>query len=319
MASIPVIYNHDAAIDEYMAAVVLDNMAGVSLEAIVITNGDCIAGPAMDAAWMIASYTDRLAIPLSLSVARMYNPFPYEYRGDCIRQASVAALQPFGPPPPPPYPSGEAALRALLRKAIDTQTPVTLVCTASLTTLYHVFHADPELEAGVEHLLWMGGAIRVLGNLDPKTIPAVIANPAAEWNVFSDPFAAQWVLNHPGRPYRVTVVPLDVTNQASFTTDFETKLTEQSKTSRLSALASQSYALVDAGAYSEMWDVCTVCYLAHPEFYSAPVSMQLQIVQDGFYQGNIKPADHGVPVDVILDLVDRPGFYDYVLEVFRSY
>lgn len=313
-----VIYNHDAAIDEYVAAVILANMADVSLEAIVITNGDCIAGPAMDAAWMIASYTNRTDIPLSLSAARMYNPFPYEYRADCIRELSIPALEQYAPHPPPPYPSGEAEMRRLLRHAIDTHRPVTLVCDASLTTVYDLFHAEPELEAGVDHLLWMGGAINVPGNLDPKTIPAVIANRTAEWNVFSDPFAADWVLNHPERPYRVTLMPLDVTNKATFTADFETRLQEQAKTSRLSALAAQSYALVDKEPFYEMWDVCSVCYLARPEIYKAPFHTALEVVRYGFDQGTIKPAAHGKPVDVILDFANQAAFYDYVLEVLRS-
>lgn len=321
MATVPVLYNHDAAIDEYIAAVMLENMEGIELQSLIITNGDCLADQAMTTAWQIAQYTER-DTPLSLSNARIYNAFPYSYRTDCIREGGIDVLLPFGPAPAPPYASGEDALRAALQNAVNTGRPLTLVCTCSLTTFWQVLKASPELEAGVDHLLWMGGAIHVKGNLDPTTIPPQIANPSAEWNVFSDPEASDWVLNHPGRKYRVTICPLDCTDQALITPEFKEALAKQAGKSKLSELAAQSYALVAAEPFYELWNVCTIVWLTHPEFYSAPVEMRLHVEQFGFYQGNLKPAqpsEESVPVDVILDLVDPKGFYDYVLKVLRTY
>src|ERR1700754_157972 len=101
-----ILYNHDGAIDEYMAGVVLDNMTGFTLGGIVVTNGDCLAQQAMEAAWKIAEFIARPEVPLSLSESRIYQAFPYSYRSDCIRQRDIDCLQPYGPPPAPPYPSG---------------------------------------------------------------------------------------------------------------------------------------------------------------------------------------------------------------------
>jgi len=317
--TLPLIYNHDGAIDEYMAAVLLDTMEEVDLRAIIVTDGDCLAEPAMDTAWKILSYTNQVGdIDLSLSAARVYNAFPYSYRTDCITQGTIEVLKPYGPPPSPPYPSGETALRSRLEEAIKTGRPVTLVCTCSLTTIYDVLHAQPSLGKGVARLIWMGGAIKVPGNLDPTTIPPQIANPAAEWNVFSDPAAAEWILASPEVTFPVVVFPLDVTNKAKITPEFKSALQAQSEKYPLSLLAAQSYALVAAEPFYELWNVCAVCYIARPELYSAPVPMALDVVTQGFYQGNMKGSSRpGRKVDVVLDIVDLAGFYDYVLQQFR--
>ena len=37
---------------------------------------DCIDGPAMQTGWKLQSYIDRTDIPLTLSYARGWNPFP---------------------------------------------------------------------------------------------------------------------------------------------------------------------------------------------------------------------------------------------------
>lgn len=319
MTTTTLIYNHDAAIDEYMAALLLDTMSGFRLHSLVISNADCIPDAAMATAWQINQFTQR-DVPLSLSGARVYNAFPYSYRVDCIREGAIDCLKPFGPAPAPPYPDGDEALASALRSALGSGEKVTLVCTTSLTTLRDVLIEEPDLEGAIEHVLWMGGAVYVPGNLDPTTIPPSIANPAAEWNVFSDPTSADWVLNHPGRSYRMTVCPLDCTDKAKITPEFKQALARQAAAgSKLSTLASQSYALVADEPFYELWNVCTVVYLTHPELYSAPVKTALSIQQIGFYQGNMKPSATGVPVDLVLDLVRPSDFYEYVLRLFDSY
>jgi purine nucleosidase len=97
MARTPVIFNHDAAIDEFMAAVLLTTMDEVELQGIIVTNADCIDRYAMEASWKIQSFIDRTDIPLTLSDARGWNPFPWLYRGDCIKENNLAALWNYTP------------------------------------------------------------------------------------------------------------------------------------------------------------------------------------------------------------------------------
>ncbi|KAL6910011.1 hypothetical protein ACP4OV_001269 [Aristida adscensionis] len=89
----------------------------------------------------------------------------------------------------------------------------TVLLLGAHTNLALLFMAHPELRRNVEHVYISGGAVRAAGNL----FTAAAANPFAEFNVFSDPFAAYQVL-HSGVP--ITVVPLDATNTIPVTEEF---------------------------------------------------------------------------------------------------
>ncbi|MFQ6026032.1 MAG: nucleoside hydrolase [Dehalococcoidia bacterium] len=315
MAS-PIIFNHDAAIDEYMAAVLLTTLEDFETQGFIITNADCIADPAMDTQWKIQSFTESTDVPLALSQARGWNSFPWSYRADCIKQGAVPALTQYGVPLNgwPPDQSGEELLTTLLSQAIESATPVTMLVNCPLTTLADVMKVNPDLEKGMSRLIWMGGAINVPGNLDPNTVPAAIANPSAEWNAFWDPYAVDWIFQNTTVP--LTVFPLDVTNQAAITPEFREALRKQS-TYRYSQLAYQSYALVSAEPFYDMWDVVTTCYIPRPDLFETPSPMELMIETQGFYQGTLRQQAGGRLADVVLNLADPKGFYQYVLTQFK--
>lgn len=309
----PVILLHDAAIDEYMATVLLTTMPDIDLLAIVIVNGDCIAGPAMNAAWRIQQLIGRTDIPLGISSARGYNPFPWEYRGDCVKEDGLTMLQAL-PPLPPPWKDGDAMLRRALRKA---EGPVTVLCTGPLTPLAMLLDArdGAALVAKIGRLVWMGGAVNVGGNLDPSTLPPGVANPYAEWNVFWDPFSADRVFRSTTFP--ITLFPLDITNEAAITPSFMSSLLVQAKTFPYSNLAYQSYEIVAAEAFYDMWDVTATVWLARPDLYEAPTSMKLSVVTaDSGMQGALVPDAEGREIEVVMGFADQAGFYSYVLGQF---
>src|SRR5208337_430434 len=125
----PVILLHDAAIDEYMTVVLLTTMLEVDFAAVVVVNGDCITRPAMNAGWRIQQFIGRADIPLGLSAARGYNPFPWSYRGDCVKVDSLAMLQAL-PALATPYADGDALFCQTLLNAAG---PVTVLCTGPMT------------------------------------------------------------------------------------------------------------------------------------------------------------------------------------------
>jgi purine nucleosidase len=317
MANTQVVFNHDAAIDEYMATVLLTTMEGVDLQGIVITNADCIADQAMGTAWKVQQFIERTEIPLALSNARGWNPFPWSYRSDCIKEGNVPSLSTYGYKPDwPPYPSGEDLMKKSLSDAVQNSAPVTMLINCPLTTLYNVLSADPALEKGIGRLIWMGGAINVPGNLDPTTIPPQVANPNAEWNAFWDPVTVDWVFKNTSFP--ITLFPLDVTDQAAITPQFMSSLRTQSLSYSYSELAYESYDLVANEAFYDMWDVVTTCYIPHPEFFDPPTEMSLSIITEGFNQGTlIQVESGGREVEVILNLASASSFYDYVLAQFK--
>ncbi len=338
-----VIFNHDAAIDEYMASVLISTMADVNLLGVIITNGDCVYGPAMSAAYKIQQYIGQPNTPLLLSSDRGWNSFPWAYREDCIRQGEISCLVSIPNNPNWPwypssvekliefnpntnktteegvagYPDGNVFLANALDNALLSGEKITLVICCPLTILKSVLSEKLERENAIDELIWMGGAIApVKGNLDPSTISPVIANPWAEWNAFWDSSAVDWVFKNTNIP--ITVFPLNVTNQAKITTEFKNALAAQANDYPLSTLAHQSYSLVDGQSFYEMWDVLTVSYLARPDLFSAAQSMELSIVTQGFYEGTLYPSqENSRTVSVILNLAQPAAFYDYVLTAFR--
>jgi purine nucleosidase len=310
-AATPVILVHDAAIDEYMATVLLTTMPGIDLRAIVVVNADCITTPAMSAAWRIQQYIGRTEIPLGLSAARGYNAFPWSYRGDCIKVNDLAMLQSL-PPLPTPYRDGDALLREVLKSATE---PVTVLCTGPLTPLAMLLdhHEGAALLSKIGSLVWMGGAINVGGNLDPTTLPPGVANLFAEWNVFCDPFAADRVFQSTTFP--ITLFPLDITNSAAIDPDFMKTLFANAKQHPLSNLAYQSYEFVATEAFYDMWDVTATVWLTRPDLYTAPKTLPLAVVtEDKGMMGALVPRANGRAVDVVFDFADIKGFYDYVAD-----
>src|SRR5688572_31008656 len=91
----PLVFIHDAAIDDFVAALVLQAMPQVDLQGVVIANADCVPGPGMDVASQVNQFMGRPDLPLGLSSARGWNAFPWEYREDCIALAAIPSLAPF--------------------------------------------------------------------------------------------------------------------------------------------------------------------------------------------------------------------------------
>jgi purine nucleosidase len=188
--------------------------------------------------------------------------------------------------------------------------PLTILLTTGFTPLISVLEARPELAGGVGRVSWMGGALDVPGNLDPKTIDPVVANSHAEWNVFWDPFAADRGL---ASLAGVAVFPLDITNTASVTAELMTKLAAQAGEHSFSRFAFEAYSLVADEPFYDMWNVTAAVWLDAPALYAPPQSTALEVVQWGFEQGWMKPAGGGRPVhDVYTRFADQAGFYDYV-------
>jgi len=105
-----------------------------------------------------------------------------------------------------PEPVAPVDRRHAIALLADTVTgsadPVTLVAAGPLTNVALFYAVHPELAAGLDRLVVMGGSIGA-GNVTP----------AAEFNVWADPEAAYRVLTDPGlpRPVPTTLVTLDVT------------------------------------------------------------------------------------------------------------
>ncbi len=100
---------------------------------------------------------------------------------------------------PATLPTAQDVWRACVRRYPNELTLITL---GPLTNLAVALRVDPTTVGRLREVISMGGAIAVPGNISP----------VAEFNIYVDPHAAQWVMQA-GMP--MTLVPLDVTTQVS--------------------------------------------------------------------------------------------------------
>lgn len=272
--------SHDGAIDELIALLLLARRDDVNLVGTSLTSADCLTEQAMEAQHQLLAMAGRLDIPASLSAARAVNPFPWKYRVDCVRFVALDAVQ-SAAPISPPYPDGERQLAEALESAGPSG--LTILATGPLTQLQLVLERKPELERGIREIVWMGGAVDVPGNLEPETLPGVPVGKRAEWNAFWDPFAVDWIFSHTHVP--LTVVPLDVSDQAPLSREFLDGLAAAGSHSTAASLAWAGYQLVLDQPMYRLWDMTAVCYALHPEYFAEPQRTRLSVDVWGSEQG----------------------------------
>lgn len=286
--------SHDGAIDELIALLLLTRRADFDLVGTSLTSADCLTEQAMEAQHRLLALAGRPDIPASRSAARAVNPFPWKYRSDCVRFVALDALGKTTPISPP-YPDGEQHLVQALESCGDRG--LTILATGPLTQLQLVLERRPQFEGRIREIVWMGGAVDVAGNLEPETLPGVPVGQRAEWNAYWDPFAVDWIFANTSVP--LTVVPLDVSDQARLSAEFLDGLQEAGKRSTAARLAWDAYQLVLDQPMYRLWDMTAVCFALHPEFFAAPQRTQLSIEVWGIEQGAISRDPHGREVRLV--------------------
>jgi purine nucleosidase len=301
-----IFFSHDGAIDDLIALALVAMAPGVELAGVSLVNGDCLAEQTLIAQAKLLKLAGREDIAYSLSGARAFNAFPWEYRGDCVRFLDLPTIAATDVSPPQlPYPDGERHLAEALRRSEERS--LILLVTGPLTPLPLVLAAEPALESKIDRIVWMGGAIDAPGNLDPATLPPAVVNPFAEWNAYWDPFAVDWVFRNTRVP--ITLAPLDVSDSAAIAPDFLERL--QSCATPLAQLAAQAYAMVADQPFYRLWDVVAACAALAPEVFEPAVPMRLAVETWGPQQGRVRRDDRGRAVDVLMEL-RAAAFFDFV-------
>lgn len=288
MSGHPFFLSHDGAIDELIALLLLARRPDVDLIGTSLTSADCLTEQAMEAQHRLLALAGCPNIPASLSSARALNPFPWKYRSDCVRFVQLDALG-QAPPISPPYPDGEQQLIQALESAGGKG--LTILATGPLTQLQLVLEREPQLESQIREIVWMGGAVDVPGNLEPETLPGVPVGKRAEWNAFWDPFAVDWIFSNTSVP--LTVVALDVSDQARVSVEFLDGLEKAGRHSIPARLARDAYQLVLDQPMYRLWDMTAVCFALHPEFFEQPRRVRLSVEVWGIEQGAISRGPEG--------------------------
>lgn len=297
-----VLMDHDGGVDDYLATLLLMTMEHIQPLGIVVTPADCYIQPAVSATRKILDLVGRWDIPVTQSTVRGINPFPTLYRRDSFVVDHLPILNERDEIQTPLL--DETGQDFMVRSLLAANCPVTLMVTGPLTTVATALDIAPEIEAKIEKIVWMGGALNVPGNVD-KSLEAG-QDGSAEWNVYWDPIGVHrvWQTQIP-----IIMCPLDITNTVPVTSEFVRQLSKQ-RHYPLSDFAGQCYALVIPQDYY-FWDVLATAYLAHPEFYELH-EWETAIVTSGKSQGRTKVVTGGRMIQA-MDKVNQEKYYTYIL------
>jgi purine nucleosidase len=274
----------------------------VDVLGIVVTEADCYLDPAVGATRKLLDLMGRAGVAVAASTVRGQNPFPRIFRRDSFTVDHFPILNERETVSAPlAEETGQAFMARVLREAPE---PVTILETGPLSTLAAALDLDPGIEAKIEAVLWMGGALDVPGNVD-KIIEGG-QDGSAEWNVYWDPPAAHRVWQT-GLP--IIMCPLDITNNTPVTSHF-VRTIARNRRYPLSDFAGQCYALVTHQDYF-FWDVLTTAYLGRPDLFTVR-EVETAIIPSGPSRGRtvIQPGGKRVRA---LETVQIEAFYEYML------
>ncbi|AFZ26854.1 Inosine-uridine nucleoside N-ribohydrolase [Cylindrospermum stagnale PCC 7417] len=300
-----VLLDHDGGVDDYLATMLLLTMDHIELLGVVVTPADCYIQPSVSATRKIIDLMGFSQIPVAESTVRGINPFPRLYRRDSfivdhlpiLNQSEIINT-------PLVAETGQDFMVRVLRQA---SAPVTLMVTGPLTTVAVALEKAPEIEAKIQKIVWMGGALNVPGNVEKSLEPG--QDGSAEWNVYWDAVSAAQVWK---TQIEIIMCPLDLTNNVPVTSELVQKMGKQ-RQYPLSDLAGQCYALVIPQDYY-FWDVLATAYLGHPEYYQLR-EWETEIITTGLSQGRTKVVAGGRKISA-MDQVDKAAFYAYILQQF---
>jgi purine nucleosidase len=298
--------DHDGAIDDFLAMMLMLTMPEVETLGIVVTPADCYPKAAVSVTRKILDLMGKSEIAVAESNVRGINPFPPEFRRDCTIIDNFPILnEPETIKTPLATATGTEFTIACLQNTIA---PVTLMITGPLTTIASAIAIAPDLIPKIQEIIWMGGALKVGGNVEKAF--ALEHDGTAEWNVFWDAISAKQIWD---TAIPITLCPLDITNTVPVTPEFIKKLTQQRKYP-ISDLAGMCYSLAIPQTYY-CWDILATAYLARPEFYTV-VDRETDIIAAGISQGKTILKSGGKKIQVMTE-VNKSQFYSYLLEQFR--
>lgn len=218
-------------------------------------------------------------------------------------------------PEPDFAPQDCTAVELMANVLRESTEPVTLVSTGTQTNVALLLNGHPELHAKIARIVIMGGAMG-LGNWTP----------AAEFNIFVDPEAAEIVFQS-GIP--VVMAGLDVTHQAQIMAEDIERFRQIGN-----PVATTVAELLDFFMEyhrDEKWgfqgaplhDPCTIAWLLKPEIFST-VKRWVGVETQGKYTQGMTVVDYyflsgNTPnTDIMLD-IDRQAFVDLLAEKLTFY
>jgi inosine-uridine nucleoside N-ribohydrolase len=220
----PIILDCDPGHDDAIALLLALASPEINLLGVTTVSGNQTLEKTTANAIRVLDHVGRAEVPVAAGAAR---PLVRERHaaGEVHGETGLdgPALPPASRPPEPTH-----AIDWIASAAVTSPEPVTLVPTGPLTNIALFLARYPELASRIARIVLMGGAIGE-GN----------TTPAAEFNIWADPEAAERVFQS---GVDVTMVGLDVTHRALMTPGHAERLAAGGRAGRLVAELYSFYA-----------------------------------------------------------------------------
>lgn len=289
-----VVIDTDAGADDLVAIAFLLRHPRAEVRSITVVNGLARVEIGASNVLRLLELLEADSVPVYLGSSAHLQPtapFPKEWRDWAERTGA------HGLPEPRRRPARRAAVDFLADVLASGDTSVTILALGPLTNLALALRQLGAEAAGPLRTVVMGGAIGVPGNLaDGGAIPT--ANTVAEWNFFSDPLAAREVIES---PLRITMIPLDATNQVPIDSCFVRVLREGKATPArryVLRLLDAAKERIDNGLYYA-WDPLAAAAVVDPAVVTLS-TLPVRAEVDSPFAGWSRPWETGREVQVAL-------------------
>ena len=315
----PILLDCDPGHDDAIAIMLAVADPSIDLRAVTTVAGNVtLENTTRNALWVL-DMVDRPDIPVAAGRDRPR-----------VRELSTAAVMHgesglAGPVPVEPSRSAldVPAIELIEQFLLDADEPLTLVATGALTNMADVVERLPHLRSRIAELVIMGGAVD-LGNWTP----------AAEFNIWVDPHAADVVFRAARPPGRgtpedgiaLTMIGLEVTHRAWLADEHADALRPTGRAGRFVAELLDHF----VGFHQERFgweggpihDAVTIAHLIDPTLVTA-LPMNVQIETESPLCVGRTVADRwsvtGLPANALVGLdIDRDRFVTLLLERISS-
>ncbi|GIU49254.1 pyrimidine-specific ribonucleoside hydrolase RihA [Shewanella sp. KT0246] len=307
----PVILDCDPGHDDAISLILALSSTELDVLAVTTSAGNQTQAKTLNNALRVLTLLDRHDIPVASGA-------PKPLARELIIADNVHGESGLdGPKLPDPAfaPVAQTAIELIAEKVRQSDTPVTLIPTGPLTNIAIFLTAYPELHANIHSIVLMGGAAGA-GNWTP----------AAEFNIFVDPEAADIVFKS---KLPIVMCGLDVTHEAQIMDeDIERIRKIDNPVAQCVAELLDFFMIYHRDPKwgftgAPLHDPCTIAWLLKPELFTT-TDCWVGIETKGEYTQGMTVVDryqltsnpHNAKV---LFNIDRPGFVDFIVDCLEKY
>lgn len=204
----------------------------------------------------------------------------------------------------------------LKRVANAPKESIVLFASGPLTNIAELLKREPRCAESIQQLLVMGGSLRDMPAPNDGTRRGNIT-PDAEFNFFSDPSAAAYVLKTLNN--KVTLFPMDCTHQLTFTADRAEQLNQLDLPAHIKETLTTLFngpaelELDKFGISPVIHDTHLALYYVRPDLYDVE-TQRVCVTESGPQQGRTEQCNDGPPLKVCTKLTDPNEAFTLISE-----